>query len=71
MEVGWEAKVMNLLDPATAITYRYTGRDGVANARSDIDFAISQLELRLAKAREADSILREIELWEAQDASHD
>jgi hypothetical protein len=71
LTVGWETKITYLLSPSDTTNYRYSCRNGVANARSDINYAISQLELRLAHAREADSILREIEDWEAQDANQD
>ena len=71
LTVGWETKITNLLSPSDTTSYRYSCRNGVANARSDVTYAISQLELQLAHAREADSILREIEDWEAQDANQD
>ena len=71
LTVGWETKVTHLLSPSDTVNYRYSCRNGVANARSDINWAISQLELRLASAREADSILREIEDWEIQNENQD
>ena len=64
--VGWEKKVQSLLDPGQITDYRYTNwSTGLANARSDIDYAVQSLESQLAHVREADSILREIETYEA------
>lgn len=63
MSVDWKLKVLHLLGGNTHDHYYNicTSRQSLATARAEINFLRSEYETRLARIREADSIVREIE----------
>jgi hypothetical protein len=67
-DVSWDIKVIYCLSPSDANPYRlgFTPGEQLIKARADINYAIEVLEAQLARVREADSIVRELEDWEKQ-----
>lgn len=72
MSVTWFQRIVFLLGGGYIEAYRlevkYTTPGLIARMRSDINWAKHDLESKLARVREADSILNEIETYEAQDS---